>query len=279
MVSARAMWTACIVALSLSASSAVPPARVMVGPPEREASEISVWEIVSEWMTQLVVVLPGQLSVDMMIAVFKTRWLSPGNQSVIVHAIGDAYRRDYALVPPAPVQSAAERSVSAEFGLADGRVSMEVPNAYITRRNARIVAFLMAAAEDPDDVIASAAVSAYGEFADSSDAMRLVRRAFYRGVLPTGSFIRHAFHHLPNLDMAEQDAMIDELIHAEQADPERTGDLSLRGFIYAFFGPDREGMESLSPTGRAAFMRYLDADGPDPYALQMERLRTGATGP
>ena len=273
------MWTACVVALSLSASSAVPPARVMVGPPEREASEISVWEIVSEWMTQLVFVLPGQLSVDMMIAVFKTRWLSPGNQSVIVHAIGAAYRPDYALVPPAPVQSAAERSVSAEFGLPDGRVSMEVPNAYITRRNARIVAFLIAAAEDPDDVIASAAVFAYAEFAEAGDAMRLIRHAFYRGVLPTGTFIRQTFRHLPNLDMAEQDAMIDELIHAEQADPERTGDLSLRGFIYAFFGPDREGMESLSSAGRAAFMRYLDAEGPDPYALEMHRLRFGATSP
>ncbi|SIK50559.1 Uncharacterised protein [Mycobacteroides abscessus subsp. abscessus] len=38
-------------------------------------------------------------------------------------------------------------------------------------------------------------------------------------------------------------------------------------------------MDSLSPAGRAAFMRYLDPDGPDRYALEMNRLRSGTTSP
>lgn len=260
-------------ALSLSASSALPAAPVMVGPPERDSLATIIWDELSEAMTLAVFVLPGQLSVDLLIAVFKTRWLSPANQAVIARAIGNAHRPDYALVPPAPVQSAAERSVSAEFGLPDGRVSMEVPNAHVTRRNARIVALLMSAAEDPDDLIATAAVWSYSEFAEARDALRLARRAFYRGGLSTGTFIRHAFALLPNLDTADQEALIDEVISAERADPERTGDPSLQTVMMAFFGPDQAGMASLSPAGRASFRRYLDSVSLDPLAVESLRMQ------
>ncbi|WP_189615065.1 hypothetical protein [Pigmentiphaga litoralis] len=238
-----------------------------------------IWNEASEAMTLAVLVLPGQVSVDMLIAVFKTRWLSPANQAVIVSAIGDAYRPDYSLVSPAPVQTTADRSASPEFGLPDGRVSMEGPYAHVTRRNARIVALLMSAAEDPDDLIATAAVWSYSEFAEASDALRLARRAFYRGGLSTGTFIRHAFALLPNLDTANQEALIDEVISAERADPERTGDPSLRTAMMAFFGPDQAGMASLSPAGRASFRRYLDSVGPDPLAVEFLRMQAAPAYP
>jgi hypothetical protein len=273
MVSVRAGWMACILALSLSASSPVIPLRVMAGPPVPDSDVKMLWGAVSHVMTELVLVQPGLWNADVLIAVFHSRWLNPTNRSLIVRAIGAAHRTDYALVPLAPWQSAAALSTSAESALPDGRVSLDAPNAHITRRNARIVAFLVSAVDDPHPDIAVAAVLAYSRLAATEDAMRVVRRSFRRGVLPAGSFMREAFAHLPNLDMPAQEALIDEIIAAEALRSGDDGDASLRVFLQAFFGYDGHGLDALSPAGKAAFTRYLDSQpsfqwplGPEPVS-------------
>lgn len=195
-------------------------------PKQTKSEDLSLGAFVSGYLMETVVVIPQRFSVDSLILMFNANWLSPKNQSLIVRAIGNLYQTD------AATNSVAEKD------------------------NAKILDFLRSAADDPRDPVAGEAALAYLQAVPSQEAVSFLRSAAGRR-LPAGEFVREALNHLFNLDHAEQEQLIDDVIAIEQtrATDDRYPTLSrhLNGLLTS-----RIGVEMLSGRAKETLLTYLN---------------------
>ncbi|WP_420226699.1 hypothetical protein [Pigmentiphaga litoralis] len=196
-------------------------------PARTESQAQAIGAFVSRYMIEMAVVLPGWFSVDVLMSMFNADVLSPANQSMIVRAIGNACQAEVA------------------------------PDSAAEKEKARILAFLKSAAQDPRDPVAQEAALAYLKAAPADKAISFLRESLSSGILPAREFIRLAHGHLWNLEHAEQERLIKEMIRAEltraQDDQLPTLGQHLIGLLSS-----RQGVETLSREGRNILLDYLE---------------------